>query len=148
MALETTFSKLASSCLATARASSVLPVPVMKEDGDRGREGGRSRVEKREWKKEEGKRGKRRVRETQHTPHVYTPHTPHTPLHHAPHTVQVHVHTLYIHTHTHTHAHFTTTQVIELPLNSSRESESLLQRDACCMDHQVTTIVVLCVTCV
>ena len=55
MALETTFRKLASSCLATAQASSVLPVPVMEEDGERGREGGESRVEEREWKREGGK---------------------------------------------------------------------------------------------
>jgi len=63
----------------------------MKEDGDRGREGGGRRVEKREWKKEEGKRGKRRVRDT--------PHTPHTPLHHA----GTRLHTLHSHTHTHMH---------------------------------------------
>ena len=42
MALETTFRKLASSCLATARARSVLPVPVM-EGGERERERGRER---------------------------------------------------------------------------------------------------------
>ena len=39
MALETTFRKLASSCLATARASSVLPVPVMEGGGREGGEG-------------------------------------------------------------------------------------------------------------
>ena len=48
MALETTFRKLASSCLATARASSVFPVPTHR--GKEGREGGRG--------EREGKRGK------------------------------------------------------------------------------------------
>lgn len=42
MALETTFRKLASSCLATARASSVLPVPTRRRKG-RKRERGRGR---------------------------------------------------------------------------------------------------------
>ena len=46
MALETTFRKFASSCLATARASSVLPVPVME---------GREREREREGRKRGGK---------------------------------------------------------------------------------------------
>ena len=47
MALETTFRKLASSCLATARASNVLPVPTC-----RGKE-------EREGEEGKGKRGRK-----------------------------------------------------------------------------------------
>ena len=44
MALETTFRKLASSCLATARASSVLPVPTrMGKEEREGEEKGKER---------------------------------------------------------------------------------------------------------
>ena len=53
MALETTLRKLASSCLATARANSVLPVPT------RRREGGKRERERREGGREEKERERR-----------------------------------------------------------------------------------------
>ena len=46
MALETTFRKLASSCLATARASSVLPVPTRRRKGRKRERGRRKRRER------------------------------------------------------------------------------------------------------
>ena len=57
MALETTLRKLASSCLATARASSVLPVPTRRREG--GREKGRREGEERGSEGEGEERGKK-----------------------------------------------------------------------------------------
>jgi len=59
IALETTFRKLASSCLATARASSVLPVPTRRgkgkeregEEGKGKRERDENKGDELKWKK-------------------------------------------------------------------------------------------------
>ena len=76
MALETTLRKFASSCLATARANSVLPVPTRRREGGKRererREGGREKRDRGKGEREEGKRGRgtqeQNMKMNSHTP--------------------------------------------------------------------------------